>query len=341
MPSGLYKTMSASQEYSVPIIDSILHPSDFSAASEVAFAHALKAALIAKSQLTVMHVSPSMTAEWTDFPGVRDTLARWGLLPKDSPRWAVPALGIDVQKVIARHNNPVQSVLAFLRRHPTHLIVLATHQHEGRSRWLQHSVSEPIARQSGQMTLFIPHGVEGFVSRQDGSVSLRNILIPIASIPRAQPAIAAAVRLVHRLQCPAGTFTTLFVGAPGDAPVVRCPTVPGWQWNCIVQSGNVIDAIVHHPAVCLDWGFRTRSSATVWSFDEYGAGSDQPLDIALGLFREGSNSPGTQGGEPVPEPTTLASVLLGALVVGSKYRRRRGTDAQRRRIRRTRQRGRR
>ena len=80
--------------------------------------------------------------------------------------------------------------------------MLATHQHEGRSRWLQHSVSEPIARQSGEMTLFIPHGVEGFVSRQDGAVSLRNILIPIAPIPRAQPAIAAAVRLVHRLQCP-------------------------------------------------------------------------------------------------------------------------------------------
>ena len=82
--------MSTSQEYSVPIIDSILHPSDFSAASEVAFAHALKAALIAKSQLTVMHVSPSMTAEWTDFPGVRETLARWGLIPQDSPRSAVP-----------------------------------------------------------------------------------------------------------------------------------------------------------------------------------------------------------------------------------------------------------
>ena len=135
-------------------------------------------------------------------------------------------------------------MLAFLERHPADLIVLATHQHEGRSRWLQHSVAEPIARQSGQMTLFIPHGVEGFVSRQDGSVSLQNILIPIAPIPRAQPAIAAAARLVHRLQCPAGTFTTLFVGAPGDAPAVRCPAVPGWRWNGIVQSGNVIDAIV-------------------------------------------------------------------------------------------------
>jgi hypothetical protein len=69
--------MSASQEDSVPIIDNILHPSDFSAASEVAFAHALKAALIAKSQLTVMHVSPDVTTEWTDFPDVRETLACW------------------------------------------------------------------------------------------------------------------------------------------------------------------------------------------------------------------------------------------------------------------------
>ena len=235
--------MSASQEDSVPIIASILHPSDFSAASEVAFAHALKAALVAKSQLTIMHVSPDVATEWTDFPGVRETLARWGLLPPDSPHSAVPALGIDVQKVMAYDDDPVKSVLAFLERHPADLIVLATHQHEGRSHWLRRSVAEPVARQAGQMTLFIPHGVEGFVS-QDGSVSLQNILIPIAPIPPAQPAIAAAVRLVHRLQCPAGTFTTLFVGAPGSAPAVRCPTVPGWQWNGIVRSGDVIDAIV-------------------------------------------------------------------------------------------------
>ena len=25
---------------------------------------------------------------------------------------------------------------------------------------------------------------------------------------------------------------------------MHCPTVPGWQWNGIVKSGNVIDAIV-------------------------------------------------------------------------------------------------
>jgi nucleotide-binding universal stress UspA family protein len=236
--------MNVSQADSAPIIESILHPSDFSKASEVAFAHALKAALIAKALLTVMHVSPSETAEWADFPGVREMLARWGLLPPDSPRSAVPALGIDVRKVMAYDPDPVKSVLAFLDRYPADLIVLATHQHDGRSHWLRRSVAEPVARQAGQMTLFIPHSVEGFVSRQDGSVSLQNILIPIAPMPRAQPAIAAAVRLVQRLQCPVGIFTTLFVGAPGTAPAVRCPSVPGWQWDHIVRSGDVIDAIV-------------------------------------------------------------------------------------------------
>lgn len=229
---------------SPPIIGSILHPSDFSDASEVAFAHALKAALIAHSQLTIMHVSPKMTEEWTDFPGVREVLARWGLLPKDAPRSAVPALGIDVGKVSARDDDPVKSVLAFLDHHPADLIVLATHQHEGRSRWMHRSVSEPIARNSGQMTLFIPHGVEGFVSRSDGTVSLRSVLIPIAPVPRPQPALALAARLVRDLQCSEGTFNTLWIGAPGDGPAVRIPETPGWKWNAIVESGDVIDAIV-------------------------------------------------------------------------------------------------
>src|SRR5262249_32254567 len=155
---------------------------------------------------------------------------------------AVPALGIDVRKVVAYEHDPVKSVLAFLARHPANLIVLATHQHEGRSHWLRRSVAGPIAPPAGPMTLFIPPGVEGFVSRPDGAVSLQNILIPMAPIPRAHPAIAAAVGLVQRLQCPTGPFTTLFVGAPGDAPAVHSPAVPGWQWNGIVRSGDVIDA---------------------------------------------------------------------------------------------------
>ena len=53
-------------------VRSIFHPSDFSEASEVAFAHALKIALVARADLTVLHVAASPGTEWQDFPGVRD-----------------------------------------------------------------------------------------------------------------------------------------------------------------------------------------------------------------------------------------------------------------------------
>ncbi len=40
-------------------------------------------------------------------------------------------------------------------------------------RWLGKSVGEPIARDAKQMTLFIPNGLNGFVSREDGLVTLK------------------------------------------------------------------------------------------------------------------------------------------------------------------------
>src|SRR5580765_8323606 len=147
-----------------------------------------------------------------DFPGVRETLERWQLLPKGSPRSAVPELGIDVRKVVAVQSDPVKAVLRYLGEHPADLIVLATHPHEDRVRWLRQSVAEPVARRAAQMTLFIPSDNPGFVSAQDGAVSLENILIPVAATPRPQPAVEAAARLVNRLNCPRGTFTLLHVG---------------------------------------------------------------------------------------------------------------------------------
>ena len=228
----------------VPILQHVFHPSDFSAASETAFAHALKAALVAKATLTIFHVSPDRKENWTEFPGVRQTLERWGILPKDSPKSAVPKLGIKVKKVVAQDKDPVQSVLGFLEHHPSDLIVLSTQQDKGRVQWLGNSVAKPVARKSRLMTLFIPTGVEGFVSLQDGSVSLKNILIPVASVPKAQPAIQAAVRLAQRLNCPTGQFTLLHVGDDSEMPEVSCPELPGWEWTKMSEKGDITQVIL-------------------------------------------------------------------------------------------------
>ena len=206
---------------SAPVLDSVLHPSDFSTGSLVAFHHALKAALLAKARFTILHVSPGAPPEWTDFPGVRETLERWGLLPPNSPRTAVPQLGIDVRKAVAHDSSPARSVLKYLETHPADLIVLASHTHEGRASWLKQSIAEPIARKSGQATLFIPEGVKGFVSAEDGSVSLKRILIPVASTPSPQPALEAAARLVLRLGLGQGVFTLLHVGTEATVPAVQ------------------------------------------------------------------------------------------------------------------------
>jgi len=233
--------MNQTHDYTIPVIDSVLHPTDFSEGSRAAFHHALKAALLAKSKLTLLHVSQGTAWEWTDFPGVRETLERWELLPRGSPRSAVPQLGIDVRKAVAEKSDPVKGVVRYLREHPADLIVLATHQHEGRARWLQQSVAEPVSRRAGQMTLFIPGDNAGFVSAQDGSVSLENILIPVAATPGPQPAVEAAARLASRLNCPRGTFTLLHVG---ETDAVQCPELPGWEWKKVTRTGDVIQAIV-------------------------------------------------------------------------------------------------
>jgi len=225
-------------------VKSIFHPSDFSEASEVAFAHALKIALVVGAKLTVLHVEASPSAEWRDFPGVRDTLERWKLIPKGSPKSAVGWLGIKVDKIIASNKDPVKACLGFLEKHPEDLIVLAVHQHEGPLRWLEKSVGKPIARAAGQMTLFIPHGIEGFVSRQDGSISLRSILIPVTSKPRPQPSVEAAARLIRNLQLPNGTVTLLHVGPPPEMPSVTLPEDTDWTWNRVVKAGESAETIL-------------------------------------------------------------------------------------------------
>ncbi len=223
-----------------PLIGTVLHPSDFSEASTVAFAHALKATLVAKGKLALLHITDDRPHEWADFPGVRETLERWKLLPAGSAREAVVDLGIDVAKVIGRGPNPVQGVLGYLEEHPVDLIVLATN-HRGFD-WLQQSTSEPLARKAGEMTLFVPAGGHGFVSLTDGSISLRNILIPIAATPRPEPAIAGAARLIQQLKCESGQITLLHVG--DDEPSVTTPDVPGWTWQNARKQGNVIDVIL-------------------------------------------------------------------------------------------------
>ena len=230
----------------------IFHPSDFSPASESAFAHALKIALVTKARLEIMHVAHSgEDVHWTDFPRVRETLEGWNLLPEGSRKEDVASLlNLRVEKIIARGNDPVQSILRQVRESQADLVVLATHQREGLARWLHGAVAEPVARRLKTMTLFVPSTGKGFVSLADGAVMLEKVLIPIDRTPDPQSALDDAVALVSGLGCKQGTFVLVHVGAEADMPAVKLPQHEGWTWRQITREGGVVEEI-HH--VERDW----------------------------------------------------------------------------------------
>jgi len=225
----------------------IFHPSDFSAASESAFAHALKIALQSKAKLDIMHVEAHLNPEkayWLDFPAVRATLARWSILPNGVQPEEVAKAGLYIRKILTSSADPVESMLRHFRRFPPDLIVLATHQREGLERWLHKAVAEPMARRSGAMTLFIPHEGKGFVSPNDGSVALKKILVPVDHDPDPQSALDKALLLARGLDCVAGEIRLIHIATNNKtAPVIDLPLGRGWSFETIVRQGEVVDEI--------------------------------------------------------------------------------------------------
>jgi nucleotide-binding universal stress UspA family protein len=243
--------MNTQEETTRLILNRIFHPSDFSPASEVAFAHALKLALITRAELRMMHVAlDEEDMHWSDFPGVRATLVRWGLLPEGSPREAVTQLGLDIGKILYPRADTVGALQHYLDEHPPDLVVLATHQRAGMARWLHRAVAEPVARRAGAMTLFLPQGAAGFIALDNGAVTLRRILIPIDQVPRPQAAVDVAAELAHTLGCATVAFTLVHVGTTGEMPAVHEPRHTGWTWDRTVRHGDVVEQILDVGTAC-------------------------------------------------------------------------------------------
>lgn len=228
-------------------MESVLHPTDFSSASERAFAHALALALIGQTRFTLLHVAAgSAENPWTDFPPVRRTLERWGLLETGSPRTAVfQDLGLRVEKVATRGRNPVDVILEQLEMDPMELVVFATEGREGLPRWLKGSVAEAVARESGTMSLFVPRDARGFVSLEDGRLMLRRILVPVDERPPADAAIEAATRIALAIGGEIVEIALVHVSDGLDeGPSLHLPKDPAWHFHESRRRGDPVEEIV-------------------------------------------------------------------------------------------------
>ena len=225
-------------------MSSILHPTDLSSGSEAAFLLALRLAMVSHGKLTVLHVTDDGSTDLYDLPGVRDTLVRWGYLGSHDDMSAFEALGFAVRKVVKDGQNPVAVCLDHLERHPADLIVLATHEENGRSGWLKRRVAEPLSRGAGEPCLLVPHGSKPLVDPATGEVYLRRFLVPVADKPDPQRALEAAMALADRSGIGDAEFTLLHVGNADDAPHVEPLQRDGWSFTQLVREGDVVDTIV-------------------------------------------------------------------------------------------------
>jgi nucleotide-binding universal stress UspA family protein len=223
-------------------IRSIVHPTDFSDLSAAAFAHALRIALAARSKLHLLHVSQYDAAEALAFPHAQRLLAQWGLSDKDDPPWMIASkLGIEVENIRIKLQEPTQAIVDFLSEHGSDLVVIATHGRDGVSHWLQGSVAEGVFRRAAIPTLFIAPGARGFVDQVSGDVQLKRVLIPVDFSPPPYRAIEAIQRFGRLLTGANIAIDLLHVGEA--APPLRAASSSALP-PVMLRSGNVVQSIV-------------------------------------------------------------------------------------------------
>jgi nucleotide-binding universal stress UspA family protein len=209
-------------------IGHVLHATDFEAGSTVAFAHALRLACATQSSLSILHVerTADRQPDWSRFPAVRDTLARWGLLPPHAARSDVAALGVRIGKASVTDPDPAAGVLGFLHEHPADLLVLSTHQRHGLDRWLHQTTAGRINAGSDGATLFLPVGTSGFE-------------------PDPEPAVEVVCDLVAALDVPECHVHLLHIGNPSDSPGVSLPGSANVQYHWRTTTGSVVSSVLH------------------------------------------------------------------------------------------------
>lgn len=222
----------------------ILHPTDFSASSHLAFAHALRLALSNESSLSLLHVGNDSYEDWDRFPGVRKTLQRWGLIEADAKRRDIQEkLGVGVEKVIAEQKNVVDAITGFFEKRPIDMMVLATSGRDGVSSWLMPSKAEKIAHKTHVPTLFVPASGHGCVSLETGEVTMNRVIVPVDATPSPDEAIERGLRAISAFGSDNATLTLLHVGST-SMPDIQIPEGPWHVEQQVVPSGDPATEII-------------------------------------------------------------------------------------------------
>ena len=180
----------------------IVHPTDYSRDSAIAFAHALKIALRLHGTLSLLHLqtADALEPKVSGFHRVLETLVAWNVLPPGATVEAFErSLHLKVASFSLPARNAREGILEYLDDHPCDLAVLASRKRNGLEHWLDPSVAEKAVRRARTMILFLREGARGFVDPRNGMMSLNTVLVPLDGRIDPTAAIHRIERAVERL----------------------------------------------------------------------------------------------------------------------------------------------
>jgi nucleotide-binding universal stress UspA family protein len=200
------------------MIRSIAHPTDLSPEGLPAFEHALRLALLNRSDFTVIHVRElGEGAQWDSFPQVRETMARWRFIDPDAHRRDVlPRTGVSVHKVEIAADDVVNGLAKFFQNHSTDLLVMTSHGRAGFNALFNASMAAKLAHVSMLATLIFGPRARSFVDPETGShEGIKTVLVAVDHDPPAHAAL-------HRLDALAEGLNVQFdyVHVGSEAPVL-------------------------------------------------------------------------------------------------------------------------
>jgi nucleotide-binding universal stress UspA family protein len=227
------------------ILQSIVHPTDFSDLSNKAFVHALRIALAAKCRLRLLHVAENdRDYHEIALPRLQRILTQWELMEEsDLPSAIAAKLGINVENIRLEKQDPAGGIIEFIDREGADLVVLATHGRDGIERWFKGSIAETVFSHTAISTLFVPPSARGFVSQINGSFRLRHALLPVDHSPAPQRAIATAQQFARLLTGTDFSMDLLHVG-PSTSNLDSSAEVSAGSLPVMVRSGNVVQTII-------------------------------------------------------------------------------------------------
>lgn len=211
----------------------IVHATDLRPEGGAAFAHGLALAREMGAKLYSLYAADSDTAS-RPMPRAADVQAAWG-----------DAKAVDHEAVAhSCCEDPVDTMLDFVRRAAPDLLVVGTTRRKGLGRLLHGSVSEALARNAGKPTLFVPLGETGFVGER-GALTLRSVVLPVSDVAIARAAVAALDRLIVKSGLTGFEVVLLHVGAGSvDTTALDLPARDGLDWRYEQRDGDLVDVVV-------------------------------------------------------------------------------------------------